>query len=345
MSQRTSVVNISGDHEETIIQLAKHLGVEKIRRKVFSAIYGRGTRPKSKKQIIESAKIKLNGAAAQQVQNALDHLHKHHLIVRLDNDGSVRDGSRYLYQKDNTVRANRKQIVRLADNRKAADAMPTKRRPIVKGITSNQKTKSALKKRKHLNALYLAANPDPKNPLQVDMEVRRVQEAIRGSLFRDNISVQYKPAADLISLIDGLNDYNPQIVHFSGHGSEGGIVLDAGKPGKPSLKHLSFDSLVKALAATDAPPSVVVLNSCKSASAAKALLSAARIVITMRESVTDLAATAFATRFYAAIASGQSVAAAFAQGQVAVEYASIAESYAPQLMSASGVDPRKIILT
>ena len=51
MNQRTSTVNISGDYEETILQLAKHLGKSKIRRQIFNAIYGRGTLPKSKKQI------------------------------------------------------------------------------------------------------------------------------------------------------------------------------------------------------------------------------------------------------------------------------------------------------
>jgi len=100
MSERTSIVNISGDHEETTIQLARHLGTNRIRRQIFNAIYGRGTRPRSKKQIMDAAKIKAIGTKAQQVQNELDHLSKHHLIVRIENGGSVRDGSRYLYQKD-----------------------------------------------------------------------------------------------------------------------------------------------------------------------------------------------------------------------------------------------------
>lgn len=90
MSRRTSVVNISGDHEETLIQLAKHLGTNKIRRKIFYAIYGRGTKARSKKQIMDAAGIPENGTNAQQAQNELDHLAKHHLIVRSDNDGSVK---------------------------------------------------------------------------------------------------------------------------------------------------------------------------------------------------------------------------------------------------------------
>src|SRR5690348_874977 len=112
MAERASIVNISGDHEETLTQLAKHLGRNKLRRKVFNAIYGRGANPRSKPQIMDAAKIPTRDA--QQVQNALDHLSKHHLIVRMDNDGSVKDKSRYLYHKDQSVRANRPMIIKFA---------------------------------------------------------------------------------------------------------------------------------------------------------------------------------------------------------------------------------------
>jgi hypothetical protein len=65
----------------------------------------------------------------------------------------------------------------------------------------------------------------------------------------------------------------------------------------------------------------------------------------MRAPVTDIAATAFATRFYAAVASGQSVKAAFAQGKVAVEAVSINEADTPELFHTSAINPAKIILT
>ena len=65
----------------------------------------------------------------------------------------------------------------------------------------------------------------------------------------------------------------------------------------------------------------------------------------MRDSVSDLAATAFAAKFYAAVAAGQSVKSAFAQGKVAVETASLNEADTPELLVAPGVDPAKIVLT
>jgi len=347
MNEQTSVINIHGDHEEILLRFAKHLGTSRIRRKIFNAVYGRGNRPRSKKQIMGAAGIRNTGNNAQQAQNELDHLAKHRLIVRIENSGLVGDGSRFLYQKAPDVRANKEQIIRYADNRRAADKVPTKRRPALMNAPSiiRRVTQQTLRKKKHLKVLYLVANPEQSNRLRVDPEVKQVQEAIRGSRFRDNVTVEYRPAADLESLVDGLNDHRPQIVHFSGHGDEGGLATDNGNVRNPSAGYLPFELLAEALKATDSPPEVIVLNSCKSIGAKKKVLNAAKIVVAMGKSVTDVAATAFAVRFYAAIAAGQSVRSAVDQGKVAIAAASINEVDTPELLCAPGVNPAKVILT
>lgn len=344
MVERTPIVNISGDHEESVLQLAKHLGKNKVRRKIFNTIYGRGSKPRSKLQIMRAASIP--NRDSQQAQNQLDHLTKHHLIVRVDNDGSVNDGSWYLYKKDPTVRANRLEIIKHADNPHLAERVPTKRRPLIRAIRSIRTlAPQALRKKKPLNVLYLTANPDAAHSLRVDAEVRQVQDAIRGSAYRENIHLEYRPAADLKSLIEGLNDHQPQIVHFSGHGYEGGIAVDSPEVAKRPVKTVSFDLLAKAISATDAPPEIIVLNACKSTGAKRAFLPPAKIVIVMRDSVSDLAAAAFAAQFYAAIAAGQSVKSGFAQGKVAIESVSLNEAETPELLAAPGVNPAKIVLT
>jgi hypothetical protein len=193
--------------------------------------------------------------------------------------------------------------------------------------------------------LYSTANPDASSPLRVDAEMRQVQEAVRGSRLRDNIALHYRPAANLKSIMDGLNDITPGIVHFSGHGYSGGIAVDHAKVKRPSGKVVvSFDLLAKAVAAVDTPPQVIVLNSCHSAGAKKAFLPPAQAVIAMGDSISDLAATAFAAQFYAAIAAGQSLKAAFAQGVVAIEAVSLNEAKTPQLILAKGVNAAKIVL-
>jgi hypothetical protein len=345
MAHRTSVVDLSGNHEENIQRWARDLGTAKFRRKIFNAIYGYGSKPRSKKQLMKAAGIKLDDA--QQAQNAIEHLYHKHLIARVDNDGAVNDGSRYLYMKDEHVRPHKDEIIKYADNKKLADSIATKRSLIVRGksVTKLIVTRQALKKRKQLNVLYLTANPTKKDALRVEVEVRQVKEAVRASKLRDNISLHYSPAADLDSIIDGLNDHRPSIVHFSGHGYSGGLAVDHPHIKRPKATFITFDLLGKAMSATDTPPDVIVLNSCESIGARKALLPRAKAIIVMQDSISDLAATAFANKFYGAIASGQSLQSAFNQGSLAVEAASLGEADTPKLICATGVNPSKMFLT
>jgi hypothetical protein len=345
MRARTSIVDWSGNYEENCIQLGKHLGKNKIRRKLFDAIYGRGSKLRSKKQLMMAAGIK--SGDAQQAQNQLDRLARYGLIVSEDNDGSVKDGSRYVYGKDHNVRAHRESIVKYADNPRLGKAVATKRNPTVRGgtVTRLVVTRQSLKKRKKLDVLYLTANPDERNVLRVDVEVRQVKEAVRASVLRENIVIHQSPAADLDSLIDGLNDHRPGIVHFSGHGYSGGLAVDHAKVKRPKGKVITFDILGQALAATDSPPSIVVLNACQSAGARKALIPPAQAIVVMQDTISDLAAAAFSAKFYAAIAAGQSLKSAFEQGRVAVANVSLNEAATPALITAKGVNPKKMILT
>ena len=318
---------------------------EQIRRKLFDTIYGRGSKARSKKQMIAAAGLK--PSHSQQAQNQLDYLARYSLIRRQDNDGSVEDGSRYLYAKDDNVRAHRQTILKYANNPGLAKNTPTKRRPLVRGgtVTRVVVTRQALKKRKRLDVLYLTANPDEQNALRVDAEVRQVKEAVRGSVLRDNIIIHQSPAADLNSLMDGLNDHRPSIVHFSGHGYSDGIAVDHAKVKRPKGKVITFDILGQALSATDNPPRVVVLNACQSAGASKALIPPAQAIVVMRDSISDLAAAAFSAKFYPAIAAGQSMKSAFEQGRVAIANVSLKEAATPALITANGVNATKMILT
>jgi hypothetical protein len=341
MKARTSVVNWSGDYEENCLQLGRHLGRNKIRRKLFDTIYGRGSTPRSKKQLMHAAGLK--ASYGQQAQNQLDLLAGCGLIVRDDNEGAVDDGSRYVYSKDQNVRAHRQDIVKYADKPALAKTVPTKRNPVGKVVVRTI-TRTNLRRKKTLNVLYSTANPNTKSPLRVDVEMRQVQEAVRGSKLRDNISLHYRPAANLKSIMDGLNDVTPGIVHFSGHGDTDGVEADNAKVRRPKGKFVSFYLLAKAVGAVDDPPKVIVLNSCHSAGAKRAFLPPAQAVVAMGDSISDLAATAFAAQFYAAIAAGQSLKAAFDQGVVAVEAVSLNEAKTPQLILADGVDAKKVVL-
>src|SRR5882762_3037309 len=187
MNARTAVVDWSGNYEENCIQLGKHLGKNKIRRRLFDAIYGRGSKPRSKKQLMTA--IGLKATHGQQTQNQLDYLARYGLILRDKNGGSVSDGSHFVFSKEPHVRAHRQNIVKYADKPALAKKTPTKRNQVIKVVGMKTITRSALRSKKRLDVLYLMASPIKRHALRVDAEVSKVSEEIRRSRFRDNITL------------------------------------------------------------------------------------------------------------------------------------------------------------
>lgn len=209
-----------------------------------------------------------------------------------------------------------------------------------------------------LRVLYVTANPDSVettfkypdgtiettgNWLRVDQEVRQVKQALRASKFRDLVTIEHLPAATGPDLIQGLNDHRPHVVHFSGHASTLGIHLEK-DDGTTDGTGMNFGILASLLGATDEPPRLVVLNACESLEGADDLLQTVPNVIGMSESITDIAAITFATKFYAAIASAQSVASAVAQAKVAMQIAALEDAHLPEIRTRGDIDPSKLIL-
>jgi hypothetical protein len=209
-----------------------------------------------------------------------------------------------------------------------------------------------------LRVLYLTANPeaveetvtDPDGTkhetgtyLRVDTEVRQVKQALRSAKYRDLIVIEHSPAATVGDLIDGLNDHRPHIVHFSGHASEWGLLMDNNE-GTEDGHNIAFDLVAKVLGATDDPPRLVVMNACESLAGAGDLLQTVPAVIGMSDEINDTDAVVFARSFYAAIASAQSVGAALAQAKVAMEAAALDGFELPELRARDDLDPFDLVL-
>ena len=72
--------------------------------------------------------------------------------------------------------------------------------------------------------LILSANPKDTARLRIDEEVREISEGLRRSKYRDRFIIHQKWAVRLKDLRRAMLDYEPQIVHFCGHGERNGLI-------------------------------------------------------------------------------------------------------------------------
>lgn len=342
MNSQSPVINVSGDYEETILRLAKHLGRDKNRRNVFNLIYGRGSKFRSKKQIAEALGKPGN---AQVIQNALDELARHHLIVKVKNEGHVADRSRWVYGKDTSVRANRAQIIKFADAPGEANKVATKRRPaqpafsFVKPKSGGSKALSRTKRHVSIKAklkiALLVTNPDSKESLQTGIEARYIDEGIRMASRGSDVDLKIVLAPTLDSLIDTLNSYSPDVLHFSGHGGSQSLLFDNDKAGDDGGKVLDFDMIARVVEATSADIKLLVLAACDTLRGADRFLEAVPVVIAMSDSINDDAACEFSRRFYSSVSSGATISNALKQAKIVLESKGYSDADLPTIIESA----------
>ena len=192
-----------------------------------------------------------------------------------------------------------------------------------------------------INVLVFAANPFQTRRLALDEEVRDIEMGLRATPLRSSIRVVVRWAARPDDLLDALNDVDPTIVHFSGHGTQRSLVFhaDTGEASQVSSKALSL--VFRAMAGN---VRVVLLNACYSAPQARTLSKFVDCVVGMKASISDEAARLFAASFYRAIGYGKSVKNAFDQGVASIAAHNIPHDAAPAILAASGVKPSKLFL-
>ena len=78
-----------------------------------------------------------------------------------------------------------------------------------------------------IKVLLFAANPRGTAPLDLPREFREIDEEVRLSTFRDAVELVLVPGTRPVDLLRKLNESQPQVVHFSSHGSPDEILLEA----------------------------------------------------------------------------------------------------------------------
>lgn len=351
MTSQTAIINSGGDFDEIVERLSRHLGKDRNRRAVLDLIYGRGSRYRSKKQIAEQLGI---GGTAQVIQNALDHMAKHHLIVRVENDGHVDDGSRWVYGKERFVQANRPLIKRYADDPAAAKKVATKRRPsgellsLVKQVgrpsASRGRAASPAPSRARLRIALLVTNPDSRAVLRTDMEARLIEEGIALGGNKDAVDIKLVLAPDFDRLVDTLNGYRPDVIHFAGHGGGGALLLDNERADEDGGTVLDFDLASRVIEASSGNPRLLVLSACDTVAGADCFLDTVPAVIAMAASIGDAAAITFSARFYRSLSGGATIAQSLTQAKLGMEHRQFADAALPTLLTRSPADGERKLL-
>ena len=187
--------------------------------------------------------------------------------------------------------------------------------------------------------LFVASNP---TQIKFDFveEFHRIEEA--GRNHPGSLDVVARWSVSLKQLTDHLRQMQPDVIHVLSpgvHPATNALVL-SDERGQPQYVD------VKAFSRAFGPrrthtPKLVVLNTCHSRPHAEALVPYVGCAIAMDGTIYDDAAVGFADAFYWALATGDSVASAFAKGRAKVEEIHFEQKDIPVLLQGCA-DPSRL---
>jgi hypothetical protein len=157
--------------------------------------------------------------------------------------------------------------------------------------------------------LILSSNPMDSERLRLDAEIRGIDSGLQRSKKRNGFVLKQVLAARASDVRRSMLDFEPNIVHFCGHGGEEKGIAFEDNDGKINL--VDSDVLAEFFRLFSDKVECVVLNACYSEIQARAIAEHISYVIGMKNSIEYSAAIEFAVAFYDAIGAGKSYEFAF----------------------------------
>jgi hypothetical protein len=186
---------------------------------------------------------------------------------------------------------------RIARRSAAESAAVNQRLEATESLVSGALRELRAPKAERLRVLILGAASE--GDLRVGREQKRIRAAVESALHRDLVELDVRPAATTADLLDGITRFRPHVVHFSGHSDSDLIVFEDEFDGHHDGVIVSARAFANAVAATDDPPLLVLINACNSASQIERLVE--RVVpfaIGMADEIDDGDAITYAAQFY-----------------------------------------------
>ena len=160
-----------------------------------------------------------------------------------------------------------------------------------------------------IRILFLSANPWITGRILVDEEAREISERLQEGPYRDKFELHNHGAVRPIDFQRLLLKYEPEIVHFSGHGSKRQRILFSGTHGRS--RAVDQQGLTNLLALYSSHVRLVLLNACFTNAQAQSISEVVNYSIGTSNAIGDKASVAFAGAFYRALGFGKSVKEAF----------------------------------
>ena len=180
-----------------------------------------------------------------------------------------------------------------------------------------------------ITVLFFATNPKGTSQLRLDEEARSIQEMIRKSEHRDSISFVTRWAVRPLDILQAINEINPDVIHFSGHGAVSGDLILENTDGSP--KPVTKEAITQTIMSSSDKIHLLFFNACFSYEQAQEIVQHVDAAIGMTTSIGDEAACTFAAQFYSSLGFGHSLKKAFEQAKGAMMLVSPTEADTPAL--------------
>lgn len=189
-----------------------------------------------------------------------------------------------------------------------------------------------------ITILFLSADPTDTSRLRLGEEFRNIDEQLtlarqreRFNLALPHLSLRAKDIARVLLTVQ------PQIVHFSGHGTPKGALCfeyESGQahPVYPEALAALFKQFAKQV-------KCVVLNACYAENQAIAIAKYIDYVIGMKQGISDKSAIAFSLGFYQALGAGKTIEEAFEFGRIQIMLQGVPEHLVPVLIKKGQIQP------
>lgn len=191
-----------------------------------------------------------------------------------------------------------------------------------------------------ITILVLTASPSDKALLAVYREARAIDERLRASTHRDCFRIEKAQAVRASDLSALLQRYNPEIVHFSGHGGDEGELLLEDEDGE--AKPVTKEAIGELFRVLGNGVRCVVLNACYSEAQAEMIAQHIDCVIGMTGAIEDATSVMFAKGFYQALGSAHNVQKAFEAGCLEIGLRGGAGPKEPKLHPPDGLKASQI---